>query len=274
MDVAAAIYSALEAANTEQPRAHLGASVIGGPCLRAIWYGFRWYSEDRPNGRILRLFRRGHREEIDVVRDLRLAGFKVEGQQEKFSRLGGHFGGSVDGYIWLKDTRGVLEIKTHNLRSFTHLQRHGVRDSKPQHYAQCQMYMHWSGCPCALYVAVCKDNDRIYVEVVPYQREMAENYEHLALRIIETKTPPRKVSERPDWWQCKFCQYRQVCHQNAVPQQNCRTCHYSRPDEGEWRCDYHDESLSLEKQSQGCEDYGNQAAAVPTGIDPGSPPVF
>ena len=85
-------------------RAHLGDSIIGDPCERALWYGFRWFTAPDFPGRILRLFRRGQNEETTIVADLRLAGVTVsegptEGEQWRFSSLGGHFGGSMDAAI-------------------------------------------------------------------------------------------------------------------------------------------------------------------------------
>lgn len=53
-----------------EPRRYLGASSIGDDCHRAIWYSFRWF-RDSPDveGRMYRLWNRGHREE-DVIWDL------------------------------------------------------------------------------------------------------------------------------------------------------------------------------------------------------------
>ena len=44
-------------------RSHLGASVIGNKCKRAIWFNFRWVKKPEFSGRQLRLFNRGHKEE-------------------------------------------------------------------------------------------------------------------------------------------------------------------------------------------------------------------
>ena len=59
--------AAIEAAVLRQAedglRAHLGASLIGRSCERALWYGFRWSKRAAHEPRILRLFARGQREE-------------------------------------------------------------------------------------------------------------------------------------------------------------------------------------------------------------------
>lgn len=44
-------------------RNHLGASLIGRECSRYLWYVFRWVYHKQFDGRMYRLFNRGHREE-------------------------------------------------------------------------------------------------------------------------------------------------------------------------------------------------------------------
>ena len=91
----AKLYRALEDRTADSPRPHLGASVIGRPCARELWYSFRWGTESDFNGRLLRLFRRGHQEEGPLVADLRNAGVTVldadprTGKQFQFSVLEG-----------------------------------------------------------------------------------------------------------------------------------------------------------------------------------------
>lgn len=68
----------------EKPfRAHLGGSIIGNSCMRAIWYSFRWAKRPVFQGRILRLFERGHKEEFRFVEYLQLLGIKVRAYSEQ-----------------------------------------------------------------------------------------------------------------------------------------------------------------------------------------------
>src|SRR5574337_815622 len=100
----AAIFAGYEKREAAEPRrGHLGASVIGKPCERQLWYAFRWAYQEQFEGRMLRLFQRGHREEDWFAADLRSTGAQVHsvdprtGQQFRFSAVGGHVGGSMDG---------------------------------------------------------------------------------------------------------------------------------------------------------------------------------
>lgn len=59
------------------PRFYCGASAIGKDCNRERWYDFRWASTKRFEGRMLRLFDRGHREETRFLDWLRLVNVEV-----------------------------------------------------------------------------------------------------------------------------------------------------------------------------------------------------
>ena len=72
-----AIYAAYVAEAGDGFRDHLGASIIGKDCERALWYDFRWASRRVFSGRMLRLFDTGKREEDRLVRDLRRTGATV-----------------------------------------------------------------------------------------------------------------------------------------------------------------------------------------------------
>lgn len=76
-----AVSSAIEqacSANQDSFRTHLGASDIGHKCSRFIWYKFRWCFKVEFDGRMMRLFNRGHEEEHRFARWLTNAGFKVD----------------------------------------------------------------------------------------------------------------------------------------------------------------------------------------------------
>ena len=210
-----AIYAAYEAARGDGFREHLGASLIGKNCERALWFDFRWVTRAQFPGRILRLFETGQLEEARLVRNLRATGATVldldpeTGRQWQVTAHGGHFGGSLDAVaIGLKEapkTWHVVEFKTHSAKSFRDLVAKGVALAKPQHWAQMQIYMHLTGITRALYVAVCKDTDDLHIERVRADSEAAGRLIEKARRIIEAKRPPVRISDDPAWWECRFC---------------------------------------------------------------------
>lgn len=246
-------------------RAHLGASIIGDECGRALWYSFRWAADPDFEGRMLRLFERGQREEDWIVEDMRLAGMRVEnadeatGKQYRFRALGGHFAGSCDGAVLgvpdAPKTWHLLEVKTSNDKRFAELLRDGVQKSNPKHYAQMQTYMHAFKLKRALYVCVNKNDDRIYTERVKYDKAEALAILEKAARVINAREPLSKIREDPSWWKCKMCDHQAHCQlgETAPLQRNCRTCVSSTPmPDGTWHCSHHGRTLDIDQQRKGC----------------------
>jgi hypothetical protein len=201
-------------------RSHLGASVIGGECGRALWYGFRWFYKSTFNGRILRLFARGHLEEGRVISLLLASGIQIyqqdaEGKQFRISHFGGHFGGSGDGIAYgipdlPEGTACLLEFKTHSDTSFKKLNL-GVQQYKPEHYTQMQLYMEGMDLNYGLYLAVNKNDDEIYAEIIKKDIATAPLYKERAKRLIFTSEAPPRVNENPSWYLCKWCEFNAVC---------------------------------------------------------------
>lgn len=257
-----AIFAAYEADADDGFRVHLGASLIGKDCERALWYDFRWVTPARHSGQLLRLFETGQREEARLVQNLRRIGATVlevapdTGRQFRVEAHGSHFGGSLDGVaLGLQEapkTWHVLEFKTHSAKSFADLVAKKVRESKPLHYAQMQIYMYLIGLTRAMYLAVNKDTDDLYVERVEADPDFARRLLDKAGRVIFAMTPPPRISEDPCWYQCRLCDHAPVCHGGQTAAVNCRTCLDATPVEGGWRCERHAKSLSETDQRRGC----------------------
>lgn len=259
--------AAIDAATLRQAddglRPHLGASLIGRSCERQLWYTFRWAKVPQHEPRMLRLFARGQREEAALIALLRAAGVTVHevdpATGRQFSFGAGHFGGSMDGAcVGLPDapkTWHVVEFKTHGKKSFDALERDGVRKAKPEHWAQMQCYMAWTGMLRALYMAVCKDDDRLHLERVDYDADAAEALFAKAQRVIDAAEPPPRVSDDPAWYECKWCDYADLCHGQAVPVPHCRTCLHATPEpNGTWSCARHQAGdIPIQWQKRGCD---------------------
>jgi hypothetical protein len=257
-----AIFAAYEADRDDGFRPHLGASQIGKSCERALWYDFRWTTPSRFPGRILRLFETGQLEEARLVRNLRRIGATVlevdpeTGRQWRVEAHGGHFGGSLDGValglLEAPRTWHVLEFKTHSAKSFRELVAKGVAEAKPQHWAQMQIYMHLTGLTRAMYVAVCKDTDDLYVERVSADTQAAERLMAKAARVIGAARPPARLSEDPTWFECRFCDHHELCHGEAAAAISCRSCLHATPVEGGWTCARWEQGLDLDTQRRAC----------------------
>lgn len=228
-------------------RTHMGASLIGEECPRSIWYGWRWATRPYFDGRILRLFNRGHLEEARFIAMFLMIGCQVfqqdaNGKQFRISHAEGHFGGSGDGVVvGLPELNAgqacLLEFKTHSDKSFQELVKKGVREAKPQHYVQMQVYMRKMCLAVALYGAVNKNNDEIHLEYVFVDGALADQYLDRGEKLVWMNEPPTGISTSPGFFKCRFCNHRPVCQMGKEPDLNCRTCEYSKPVPGPaWVC--------------------------------------
>jgi len=271
-------------------RNHMGASGIGHECARHIWYNFHWIAAKAFSGRMLRLFNRGHMEEARIIALMLAAGLEViqqdaNGKQYKISDYGGHYSGSGDGMAGRVPDLPLgayclTEFKTHAKKSFDELAGKdwqkveeaiqagvepppftgkGLREAKPMHYVQMQQYMSKFGLQYGLYVAVCKDNDLMYMEVIELDVENANQYTARAIALIRSQQPPERISSSPSWFTCKMCDYRPQCHMRAPALKNCRTCAFSDPaEDGNWYCMLNQTApVVLDKAAQlaGCNQY-------------------
>lgn len=250
-------------------RSHLGASILGQECSRKIWYSYRWVKRPNFEGRMIRLFNRGHLEEGRVLAALLMIGANVyqqdsNGKQYRISHAGGLVGGSGDGVVvGIPDLPAtlpcLLEIKTHSEKSFSELKAHHVKSAKFEHYVQMNTYMEKMGLTICLYIAVNKNTDELYMELVQKDSDTAIAYLERGLKIALMQEPPPKLNNSPGFWKCRFCDEKDVCHNGAKVEMNCRTCEFAISkldgDEGYWYCRNLKIKLSTEVQLQGCEKY-------------------
>ena len=261
------IYKMYEEKNqAEAMRPYLGASIIGHSCRRYLWLSFRWALKSKFEGRLLRLFGTGHREEPRIIEELRAIGCKVweadlvTGEQFEITDCNGHFRGHLDakaeGLPESPMTVHVLEFKTHNTKSFKDVSAKGVRTSKPMHWAQMQVYMYKEKLDRAMYIAVCKENDDIYTERIELDAHAAQDLITKANTIICMDEPPPRASEDPSWFECKWCDMHPICHGTTVPLPNCRSCAHSTPaEDAEWICEKYNCVIPQDNQAHGCESH-------------------
>lgn len=263
----------------EDPRKHLGASVIGDDCKAKAWLAFRWVHFEEFDGRMLRLFNRGHEEEARFVRWLTAMGFQVwelDPQTKKQFRISGakgHFGGSLDGIFRAPARYGIAEdllgeFKTHSEKSYDKLvgpllsrvtmQRDrskglGVQRAKPTHYRQMCSYGRAYGFKYAVYCAVNKNTEEIYFEIVELDWREADDLFRKAESIIFSPVMPPKIAQVRTFFDCKFCDFVEHCHGNAVPSKNCRSCKLAVPVEGgQWLCTPRNQVIPDEVIKVGC----------------------
>lgn len=264
-DVKSAIDSHISENQEDGRRAHLGASLIGRKCMREIWYSWRWAANPVHSARMLRLFNRGHREEDRFVEWLESVSDKVwaldpsTGDQIRISDFKGYFGGSLDGVV--RNPAGykgdfLCEFKTHNDKSFKALKLSGVEKAKPEHYSQMQIYLHYKPkLEGALYFAINKNDDDLYVEFVYRDENEAKRNIDKAAKILLSVQPPERFEDASEYnFYCnKFCSYSAQCWRNMDPDKSCRTCRHVSPSDDGWLCNKYSTIRTVDEQRVGCD---------------------
>jgi hypothetical protein len=223
----------------ETKRTYLGASMLGGYCIRALQYQYAHTPKDEDkgfSGKILRIFQAGHVFEDLAIGWLRAAGIELRtqtsgGEQFGFSVLGGKIQGHVDGIIVRAPVTMRLkfpmlwECKSLNSKSWKDTQKRGVVLSKPVYAAQIAIYQAYmetvvegiSKNPC-LFTAINKDTAEIHHELVPFDQALAQRTSDKAVQIIQAtenhELLPRCAST-PTFSECKMCSWADRCWKDA-----------------------------------------------------------
>lgn len=249
------IHADVEAATSEHFadgfRRHLGASIIGHECARYLFNAFRWIKAEKVEGRIRRLWDRGHKEEPRMIAWLKMIGFGIEEfdpeedelTQFRIEGSQGHFGGSLDTLATLPERFGLgplkllTEYKTHNDKWFKELKKQGLLKAQPKHYKQMCSYGRAYGLRYGLYCAVNKNDDELYYEVVELDWDQADDLYRKADYIVFSDTIPPRISDQPTFYKCKMCPQIGVCHLGEPADLNCRSCERAKPIANkQWEC--------------------------------------
>ena len=257
---ARAIHNALEADREEWESIGVPAGDIGLECDRQIWLAFRRSSKlEQIDWRKRRIFERGEIEEERLLDLLRLIGCEVSNQQERVRAAGGHLRGKIDGQaIGLPEapkTMHVVECKSAKASVFAEVEKNGVKEGKPEHYATFQFYMHCRGIDRVLYMMSNKDTEALHIERLDYDAEYAMRAVARIERIIQMPEPPSRLCTKRDDFRGNFCRQAEVCWGERFPRNHCRTCLHSTPlmdGNAGWDCARWSKPLSLEEQAAGC----------------------
>ena len=282
-----AVDAAIVKNNQQEARTYLGASGLGDSCSRKLWYGWRWILPQIIEATGWRNILDGNAgetvmaERLKAVPQLRLITEDQEGAQFSVAALGGHLRGHLDGVILglfqAPKTWHVWEHKQVSEKKFRELKKKiddlGEKSALEAwngiYFIQAQLYMGLikNGPIKRHYMTVASAGGRQIQSVrTEFQKEVFDWAIEKAKEIIESKTPPMRVSEKPDYYLCKWCNFQEHCHgASKTAQVNCRTCAHSTPllDEnagapgkpvghGAWRCEFHGNTLTLKDQRKGC----------------------
>ena len=262
---------------------NIGASSIGSPCLRSTFLNFRWVSPvEKFKGQMLRLFDVGTREEDIMVKNLKKVGCDIRytGKDQLKMQIAPHLTCRPDGVIYSglpEQTSPInFECKTMNRNNFEMVEKQGVRNAKPEYYdqAQCEMYGESTEIKeyvdTTLFVALCKDDSRIYAEIIRYDDERMNIILKHAKSIVFDNAMPEEYSIDPEINPCRYCNNSVFCHVSHETREiNCRTCAWSKPEEDStWSCKvYPGSPIPYEVQMKGCKCHSMNPMFVPYEVD-------
>ena len=208
-------------------RRYLGASSLGDPCSRKIQYRYMGQEADAErdfSAQTLRIFALGHSIEDLMIVHFRDAGFdlrtQLKGEQFGFDTANGEVRGHIDGVI----VGGPLpiqypmlwECKSASDKKFKEFVRNGMAVSNPVYAAQValyQAYMNLTENPCC-FTVLNKNTSEIYIELVPFNAELAQATSDKAVNIIKaTKANEMlpRVAQNSDYYGCRFCEFQDTC---------------------------------------------------------------
>lgn len=203
----------------EKPRKYLGASSLGNPCDRAIWYGYTG-APSEIESKILMTFEIGKQlekmlmEMIDAF-PANVVAYRpnavnnyLKVTHPEVPELQGH----LDALINIDGVKYVLEIKTANSASFAKVRQVGVRQWRPQYYEQIQLYLGMCSINSAIMLVINKDSSELYEEVIEFNEAHYRLLVEKAKMILYHQEPPAKINKSPSFYVCKMCSYRKHCH--------------------------------------------------------------
>lgn len=207
-------------------REYVGASAIGGECMRAVQFGYCQVpvDEGRMEGKILRIFDVGHHFEDIAAGWLRMAGFDLKtidpltGKQFGFSVMGGKGKGHLDGKL----IRGPIpmtypclwECKALNDKGWQDVKKRGLALAKPVYAGQIaidQAYLDLTA--PALFTALNKNTSELHHELVPFDRDLAQAMSDRMALVVQN-TEQQQLLPRPfkdDNFKCQMCDWYKTC---------------------------------------------------------------
>lgn len=214
----------------EKSRPYLGASEIGQECSRRIWYNYNNYKAKPIEWQGCMAIECGHRSEAVVAGLLRgVDGIELytedeNGNQYGFSDFDGRFKGHYDGVIkglpqaptvfhtWEHKDAGDKKFKEFVAAKLKFGEKDALKNWNYIYYIQAQLYMHYEGLT-RHYLTVSLSGVRDLQSCrTEYNKDVAEAHINKAKRIIDAKLPPARISDKPDYYMCRFCPFSEVCH--------------------------------------------------------------
>ncbi|MFH1462233.1 MAG: PD-(D/E)XK nuclease family protein [bacterium] len=180
-----------------------------GKCSRSLFFKFKNAPRKEMEPNILRLFDHGdHMHQLIMkpllsTRDVHVVASEVNiPPQEMIS-------GRADAIVSDGKNLYVLDIKSMNSMIFDKL-----AEAKEENINQIQLYLHYFRVPKGILLYVNKNSLELKEFVVDYNKNHALNLlktlEYVKEK-IDSDVVPERLLEYPNNWQCRYCQFKNIC---------------------------------------------------------------
>ncbi|MBU4299436.1 PD-(D/E)XK nuclease family protein [Patescibacteria group bacterium] len=178
-----------------------------GKCSRAIFFKFKNMPRKKMTPEILRMFDHGNYVQMQILNALfglgivRASEINIPPQQL--------ISGRADAILTLDNELYVVDFKSMNSMIFQKLEA-----AKEENINQIQLYMHFFEIPKGILLYVNKNTLELKEFALNYNPALCENLlqDLAALKIkIEKNIVPLRLSGYPENWQCRYCQFKEIC---------------------------------------------------------------
>jgi len=181
-----------------------------GKCSRQLFFKFKNVPEKEMKANILRLFDHGdHMHQLIMsslisTREIHIVASEVKiDSQELIS-------GRADAIISDGKQLYVLDIKSMNSMIFRTL-----TEPKEENIKQIQLYLYYFKISKGILLYVNKDNLELKEFMVDYSQAQAQFLLNTLTNLkkqIDSNIIPSRFPDYPENWQCKYCQFREICN--------------------------------------------------------------
>jgi len=121
--------------------------------------------------------------------------------------------GRADAIVSDKKEMYVLDIKSMNSMVFRTMQ-----EPKSENVDQLQLYLHYFKIKKGILLYVNKDNLQLKEFFVNYDEQKADSLLNGLVSLkekIDSNIVPARIFNYPSDWQCRFCQFREICDKGS-----------------------------------------------------------
>lgn len=144
---------------------------------------------------------------------------------QEYGEIAGHYDGLIRGILQAPNTIHIWEHKDKDHKKFADFQnkkgkfgeKNVLKEWDWKYYGQAQMNMHMARLDGEQinrhYMTVSYAGGRKYDSCrTEYDPAFAESLYNKAIKILNADKPLPRLSEKPDFYLCRFCDFRKECH--------------------------------------------------------------